>query len=236
MSQHKTAHWDNRGNLCRAEVEQFCVGTNGYIKQWYDQSGNIRHETQSDTAKQSLIVSNGSLNVLNGKPAIRFDKTNSNSLSAAAFDNTKFSIISVRSIVSNPAEGNVYAAVATDGVFVAGSVHYNVRSTRVSELSVSGYTGNVTGTIAPALNTVYSDCIIDNDGVVNIYNNNAVSATATKTAGVTKRLSNFSVGQWSNARYADINLCELILFAVNISDTDKNAIYANHKAYFGIAA
>jgi uncharacterized protein YodC (DUF2158 family) len=45
----------------------------GYVTQWYDQSGNNRHATQTATGSQPLIVSSGSLVTENGKPAVRFD-------------------------------------------------------------------------------------------------------------------------------------------------------------------
>jgi hypothetical protein len=47
-----------------------------YHNQWYDQSGNNRHATQttsSELGSQPLIVSSGSLVTENGKPALRFD-------------------------------------------------------------------------------------------------------------------------------------------------------------------
>ena len=50
------------------------VGTggtdNGYVKTWYDQSGNSNDATQTTTANQPQIVSSGAVIVENGKPAI----------------------------------------------------------------------------------------------------------------------------------------------------------------------
>jgi hypothetical protein len=45
----------------------------GYVAQWYDQSGNNRHATQTTTGSQPLIVSSGSLVTDNNKPALDFD-------------------------------------------------------------------------------------------------------------------------------------------------------------------
>jgi hypothetical protein len=50
----------------------------GYVTQWYDQSGNNRHATQTATGSQPLIVSSGSLVTENGKPALSFDGTSTN--------------------------------------------------------------------------------------------------------------------------------------------------------------
>ncbi|NBT53279.1 MAG: hypothetical protein EBV86_18625, partial [Marivivens sp.] len=49
------------------------AGNNGFVRTWYDQSGNDRHAEQTTTANQPQIVSSGSLITLNSKPAISFD-------------------------------------------------------------------------------------------------------------------------------------------------------------------
>ena len=60
------------------------VGTggtdNGYVKTWYDQSGNSNDATQTTTANQPQIVSSGAVIVKNGKPAIIDSGTGINSL------------------------------------------------------------------------------------------------------------------------------------------------------------
>jgi hypothetical protein len=50
----------------------------GYVTQWYDQSGNNRHATQTATGSQPLIVSSGSLVTENGRPAIRSNQSQLN--------------------------------------------------------------------------------------------------------------------------------------------------------------
>jgi hypothetical protein len=46
---------------------------NGFIKTWYDQSGNSRNANQTTLISQPQIVSSGSLLTKNGNPAIDFD-------------------------------------------------------------------------------------------------------------------------------------------------------------------
>jgi hypothetical protein len=55
------------------ESGSFDTVSTGFVAQWYDQSGNNRHATQTATGSQPLIVSSGSLVTENGKPAVRFD-------------------------------------------------------------------------------------------------------------------------------------------------------------------
>jgi hypothetical protein len=46
---------------------------NGFIRTWYDQSGNSRHANQTTTNRQPQIVSSGSLLTDNGLPVIAFN-------------------------------------------------------------------------------------------------------------------------------------------------------------------
>lgn len=48
------------------------AGNNGFVRTWYDQSGNGSNATQTTSATQPIIVSNGSLVTEGGKPAISF--------------------------------------------------------------------------------------------------------------------------------------------------------------------
>lgn len=56
--------------LDTSTLTSFCSGTNGFVKTWYDQSGNARDATQATAASQPQIVSSGSVILDNGKPTI----------------------------------------------------------------------------------------------------------------------------------------------------------------------
>lgn len=50
-----------------------CGSNSGFIRTWYDQSGNARHVTQTTTAAQPRIVNAGVLEAKGGFPAVYFD-------------------------------------------------------------------------------------------------------------------------------------------------------------------
>jgi hypothetical protein len=54
----------------------FCGAGNGFVRTWYDQSGNGYHMAQTITSAQPLVVSSGTLQTLSGKPTLVFDGTN----------------------------------------------------------------------------------------------------------------------------------------------------------------
>jgi hypothetical protein len=78
--------WDNasssfgftsNGDLDTGSLLAFITGSagtgSGFVKTWYDQSGNNRHATQTATGSQPLILSSGSIITLYGKPTLQFD-------------------------------------------------------------------------------------------------------------------------------------------------------------------
>lgn len=54
----------------------FCGAGNGFVRTWYDQSGNGYHAANSSTGEQPQIVSSGALITEGSKPAILFDGSN----------------------------------------------------------------------------------------------------------------------------------------------------------------
>lgn len=62
--------------LDTSSLTSFCSGTNGFVKTWYDQSGNGYNATQATAASQPQIVSSGSVLTENGQPAIKFINAN----------------------------------------------------------------------------------------------------------------------------------------------------------------
>ena len=53
----------------------FCGAGDGFVKQWWDQSGNARHASQTTAGYQPKIVSSGVVVTEEGKPAILLDGT-----------------------------------------------------------------------------------------------------------------------------------------------------------------
>ena len=62
--------------LDTSTLTSFCSGTDGFVKTWYDQSGNGNDTEQTTIANQPQIVSSGSVILENSKPAINFDGSN----------------------------------------------------------------------------------------------------------------------------------------------------------------
>jgi hypothetical protein len=74
------------GELDTAALLSFCGSGSGYVKTFYDQSGNGLDATQATGSSQPRIVNAGAVEMENGKPTLVFDGTTSNLATAFATD------------------------------------------------------------------------------------------------------------------------------------------------------
>jgi hypothetical protein len=69
--------FDGNGDLDTSALTTFCTGTNGFIRTWYDQSGNANDATQATTANQPKIYdSSTGVELENAMPTLTLDGTN----------------------------------------------------------------------------------------------------------------------------------------------------------------
>lgn len=74
----------------------FCGAGNGFVKTWYDQSGNSLDATQNTAGNQPTIVASGVLKTLNGKPCVSSnDKFLSIPLSLYSTDTQYLNVFSI---------------------------------------------------------------------------------------------------------------------------------------------
>ena len=84
------------GELDTTSLASFCSGTNGFVKTWYDQSGNANDATQTTAANQPKIYDSSTGVVTeNGKPAVEFDGANDYLTAGTGHDFTTSSFFSV---------------------------------------------------------------------------------------------------------------------------------------------
>ena len=65
--------FDANGDLDTAAIAAHCGTANGYVVNWYDQSGEQNDATQSTLASQPQIYNGTAVITENGKPAVEFD-------------------------------------------------------------------------------------------------------------------------------------------------------------------
>ena len=130
------------------------VGTggtdNGFVKTWYDQSGNANDATQTTAANQPQIVSSGSVILENGKPALKFDGSddyfNLTTSIATNVDYTAFQVVK-RNATST-------VSITMGGVAIGNSyLAWNYTDNRLYFRSARGYMSDSLNTINQSLFT-----------------------------------------------------------------------------------
>ena len=104
--------------LDEASLLSFVGAGDGFIKTWYDQSGNVNNMTQSTNANQPRIVSSGVVEKQSGKPAV-YSSTNMR-LSSGQFSNATHD--SAFTICRMPTSVNAMIPFTTSGI--SGSWYY----------------------------------------------------------------------------------------------------------------
>jgi hypothetical protein len=73
------------GELDTIALLTFCGAGDGFVKTWYDQSGNGYDAAQATASRQPQIVSSGNVITLNSKPTVQFTKSRNDNLRNIAF-------------------------------------------------------------------------------------------------------------------------------------------------------
>ena len=160
------------GVLDTASLLTFVGSGNGFVSLWYGQSGNGFNAFQTLAANQPKIVSNGSLILDNGNPAIEFDGNSFLSVGSVGDFNflhngTESTVISVLKFIydENTYSGNmpIYASqqnTSSDtGIFLANDNRFNI-----------GRNNNKSSMIARGVNSLRN--LVNFEAVGNIFSPN----------------------------------------------------------------
>lgn len=127
----------------------FCGAGNGFVRTWYDQSGNGRNAVQTTNGNQPQIVSSGVVNLANSKPCLTFNGT-SNELTIANRPLTgtaAYSVVSVATYGTTGSYGMLF--IQSDGTGFLGRLEIRRDSTN-NKLEFIGGTDNSTPLVGSA--------------------------------------------------------------------------------------
>jgi hypothetical protein len=209
--------FDANGDLDTSALDTFCSGTDGFVKTWYDQSGNGNDAEQTTTANQPKIVSSGSIIQEGGKPALEFDGIND--YFAKAF------------LLTNPVSHFVVAQASSTGDFIIdGYVATNRNSLYKSSADeIRLYNGGA----------LYQTHIDGTQAVFSSISNGANSLLAVNGSGVTGTIGTNSmdgvtigaIGSLGSGTYFDGTIQEVVLYGSDETsnrtgiETDINDFY-----------
>ena len=134
--------FDSNDELDTAALATFCSGTDGFVKTWYDQSGNGNDATQTTTGNQPKIydastgvIEEGSAG--NEKPAIQFDGSDdylqSGAISALDTD------VQSSFVVFRDTSGDTALRIAWRSSYTSGASLYSSELTGLYKATVFGF-------------------------------------------------------------------------------------------------
>tara|TARA_R100000406_G_scaffold74735_1_gene55069 strand:- start:265 stop:2829 length:2565 start_codon:yes stop_codon:yes gene_type:complete len=217
------------------------VGTggsdNGFVKTWYDQSGNSKHAVQATSANQPKIVSAGALEVDGqSKPAIKFTATDetffvAGEATSGDFVTQPYTVIFKANAEKASAQQQIIDGDVTAQSFIAIE----------ADGDIAILNSNTTGMPTDAdLDSLDSDfvftAIINGASTFAFFNNTTVFPTSSHTdPGSNNLRKNLTIGKHreNSSNYYDNQLSELIISDSNESDKRK-AIEESIAGYYGV--
>lgn len=222
----------------------FVGSGSGYVKTWYDQSGNAVDATQSTTSAQPIIVSSGQLMMVKNRVAVKYDGTDD----ALRFSRTisdDFSILACFSTIAG------VAGAGGQWYTHAGIVDMEEWST-TNDFGISADTaGNVYTGVGNADSSLYLSNGGYNDGFMHHVTMIRKKSTGefreytdsgyfnSRSSGNTNSLnaaSAISIGRVQTNALASLNgyISEVLVYASTLSNTNRVTLERNEAQYFGI--
>ena len=216
------------GDLDTAALLTFVGSGDGFVTTWYDQSGNGRHDTQTTAGNQPRIVNAGVLEIANGKPAIRFNGSNT-FFSGVSLPLSQFTLISVLNDATQV--GSIRYPIGTASSPSGRGVFSSFLSGADKSLGYITDAGVVVQTgFLPTIGQSYVVSLTTTATESNIWANGGNNAT-----GGIITLNQLFMGQRGDGFwYYDGYNSETIVFPSALSTTDREILERNQGQYYGI--
>lgn len=222
--------FDVNGNLDTTSLLSFVGSGNGFVSIWYDQSGNGSNLTQSTAAEQMRIVYSGTIDVLNGKPALtsNYNYAQVGYMSTSAFSST-YNQTTIFNIGSHTNSTSKWLWSATSPIANPNRVECYQESTNLLSL----YAGaNMNTTYTPSITTQRIIYAKYNGASSLIAINNGSGTSGNSGGGYMGGLILNAIGL-STANSATSYHQEMIIFNGN-QDSNRSEINTNINSYYTI--
>jgi len=216
------------GDFDTSALATFCSGTDGFVKTWYDQSGNGNDATQTTTANQPKIYdSSTGVELENGKPTTIYNGSTNQLVSSITINattaSTAFVVLNPDAVATNHRIYNMHDGATGDErnhSFV--SSKFNI---------YDGNNGLSVGTPVVGTQYVTTTRFVTGDGT--IHANGTLQGTSAAIAQ--KAINTLSIGKQGvgTAFYFDGKMQEFVLYASDQS-SNRSGIETNINDYYSI--
>ncbi len=215
------------GLLDEDALTTFVGSVSAYVVTWYDQSGNARNLTQATDSAQPTIVLNGVISKKNGIPTLLHDAIN-DGMSCGCTNYLSALPLTVNGVAGSTAESAGFIKVLFGGT----STQWFIGKANNFMWFAGGYNINTPGGSSTWSKTGFDvvTAIEPSSGNPTLYRN----GTSQTLTGASKGLpGTINIG-YGPARFqaADGHISELIVFASELSSTDREALESSQMAYY----
>lgn len=229
--------YDANGDLDTTALLSFVGAGDGFVRTWYDQSGNAYNATQTTTTAQPQIVNSGSLILENGKTTVDFSGGNweleadavALEFAGTNVQNNYYSVITSAGSVDKFA----YAMAASSG----NTVVTNVRTSGLNNLRVQFRDDFNKSNNAETGTSIFNQSLVSVQGTpsdFDVFIDGSIISNYTSSLGLIS-LAKFTIG--NDARPLSLfwggNIQEIILYNSDKS-ANRTGIEENINTYYTI--
>jgi len=211
------------------------AGNNGFVRTWYDQSGNARHATQTTTADQPQIVSGGSVLLRNSKPTLSFDGISDTiTIPLNVAGGSTLSVYFVNTYLG----GSSYApdiGILSNNASDMGALHFVKSNLNGASYPFFNRFGSYENAGVYPVGTMYSLSVqFPGASPWSIFKNGVYEGGNSTYSTFNSEQVGFTVAYQQNiTRYCQCNFSEAVFYTTNQS-TNRSAIEANINAHYSI--
>lgn len=224
--------FDGAGEFDSSAFSSFVGGGTGYIKTWYDQSGNGRNATNATAGTQPKVA----LSAINSKATVEFSGAQFLE-SAISLTWTAQSTIAVASYSGSVTFQRIYSQ-ATAGVADYSSAGHYIPILRNTTSAMCSYASNgAQASVAVAPSTPVVFVSRHTGAAITNYANGSPSSAYTHTLNTSFQIQRIghAAGAPADPAYLTGYVAELIVLSAAISTTDHNTIGANMATRYGLS-
>ena len=206
----------------------FVGAGNGFVTTWYDQSGSGLNATQATAGSQPMIVSAGTLETINNRPAIHFAAQTLATISSATWPSGAANR-TLNAVYKFSNLANTYQSLVHWGTNSSGTASRLYKSG--SELGFFGNVHSVYGAYGLDTTTVHTLTATHNAGTVNVFSDGTLSNTGAVTLNTTANTP-LQLGRYDGTHTYFGHLAEVLIYSSALSDANRATIERNQLEYF----
>jgi hypothetical protein len=198
------------------------AGNNGFVRTWYDQSGNGRNLQNSTLSRQFQMVTGGVLDTQGGKACIKSTDRTRSMFANVSYSSTSHSVFKVATITGTTLPLRMLTIANEQAVLRKNNTQFQMFGTGVRNIETGFF---------PVTRVLLSGIWLHAIGDIFAFSNGASVLTDTIGAGGTASVAGYQIGSSSEALIG--NMQEVIIYPSN-QTANRAAIESSINDYYAI--